>query len=273
MPARTLHSATPEGSTATGGRLPPLVGRDAELHTLLNALTDADAKRGSAVLVVGESGVGKTRLVTALAEQASQRGFDVAVGRGYPVETGVPYAVFSDALLPVLRRLDPSALTLLTRGGTEELAQLFPALAAARTGGASPRGDPSEVKARLLWNFSQFLSRYTAKRPLLVVLENLQWADSASLEMLHFVARQLGGDRLLLVATHNDPELCAPPNCRCATSAGCSGFASRRSRSTAWPSCSRDGSRSKRRALRRSPRGCITGPAAIRYSLMKRSSR
>jgi DNA-binding CsgD family transcriptional regulator/tetratricopeptide (TPR) repeat protein len=217
MPARNPHSATPEGSTANGGHRPPLVGRDAELHTLLNALSDADARRGSAVLLVGESGVGKTRLVTALAEQAAQRGFDVAVGRGYPVETGVPYAVFADALLPLLRRLDPSALTLLTRGGTEELAQLFPVLAAAaRPGSASARGDPSEVKARLLWNFSQFLSRYAARRPLLVVLENLQWADSASLEMLHFVARQLGDDRLLVVATHNDPELRGNPALRAA---------------------------------------------------------
>ena len=108
----------------------------------------------------------------------------------------MPYAVFSDALLPVLRAVEPSVLTLLTRGGTAELTQLFPALDDGRgAASAAPRGDPAELKARLLWNFSQFLSRFAAKRPLLIVLENLQWADSASLEMLHFVARQIGGDR------------------------------------------------------------------------------
>src|SRR5205085_5827721 len=62
------------------------------------------------------------------------------------------------------------------------------------------------LKARLLWNFAQFLARYSAKRPLLIVLENLQWADSASLEMLHFAARQIAGDRVLIVGTHNDPD-------------------------------------------------------------------
>src|SRR5512144_742134 len=104
-----------------------LVGRTAELQTLSTALTDADAGHGQTVFVVGESGIGKTRLVTAVAEQAARRGFTVATGRAYPVETGVPYAVFSDALLPVLRSVEPSVLTLLTRGGTAELAQLFPA--------------------------------------------------------------------------------------------------------------------------------------------------
>ena len=215
MPARPPQSRLSDPLTAASGRVPPLVGRAGELQALAAALNDADAKRGGALFVVGESGIGKTRLVTTLGEQAAQRGFAVAVGRGYPVETGVPYAVFSDALLPLLRGLEPSALTLLTRGGTEELAQLFPALAAGTRGSIAPvRGDPAEVKARLLWNFSQFLSRYAAKRPLLVVLENLQWADSASLEMLHFAARQLGGDRLLIVATHNDPELRGNPALR-----------------------------------------------------------
>jgi DNA-binding CsgD family transcriptional regulator/tetratricopeptide (TPR) repeat protein len=183
-----------------------LVGRAQELSALAASLTSADSGAGSTVFVVGESGIGKTRLVEALVELASRRGFTAAIGRAYPVETGVPYAVFADALTPLLRGIDPSVLTLLTRGGTAELAQLFPALSGERP--ATPaRGDPAELKARLLWNFTQLLSRLAAKKPLLLVLENLQWADSASLEMLHFVARQIGGERVLVVGTHNDPEL------------------------------------------------------------------
>jgi DNA-binding CsgD family transcriptional regulator len=182
------------------------VGRGAEASLLTAALADADAGHGRTFFVVGESGIGKTRLVSSLAEQAAQRGFTVAIGRAYPVETGVPYAVFSDALLPVLRTLEPSVLTLLTRGGTTELMQLFPALDQGTRSASSVRGDPSELKARLLWNFAQFLSRFAAKRPVLIVLENLQWADSASLELLHFVARQIGSDRVLLICTHNDPD-------------------------------------------------------------------
>jgi DNA-binding CsgD family transcriptional regulator len=186
---------------------PSLVGRTTELNALVAALTAADSGSGSTVFVVGESGIGKTRLVEAVLEQAARRGFATAIGRAYPVETGVPYAVFSDALMPLLRGIEPSVLTLLTRGGTAELAQLFPALATGDRPSSPTRGDPAELKARVLWNFTQLLSRLAAKRPLLVVLENLQWADSASLEMLHFVARQIGGERVLMVGTHNDPEL------------------------------------------------------------------
>lgn len=205
--ARPLRSAplvaagkVPQNSSST------LVGRAAETTVFTSALADADAGHGRAFFVVGESGIGKTHLMAWVADLAEQRGFNVAIGRAYPVESGVPYAVFSDALLPLLRGIEPSVLTLLTRGGMAELVQLFPALDAGARSSTAPRGDPAELKARLLWNFAQFLSRFAAKRPLLIVLENLQWADSASLEMLHFVARQAGSDRLLLVGTHNDPE-------------------------------------------------------------------
>lgn len=217
MPRRSPSIET-AGSTivAPPSRSPDqiLVGRAAEVQTLSAALADADASRGSTVFLVGESGIGKTRLVSALAEQAARRGFTVAIGRAYPVETGVPYAVFSDALLPLLRSLESSVLTLLTRGGTAELAQLFPALDGSTRPGSATRGDPAEIKARLLWNFAQFLSRLSAKRPLLIVLENLQWSDSASLEMLHFVARQVATDRLLVIGTHNDPDHRGSPGLR-----------------------------------------------------------
>jgi DNA-binding CsgD family transcriptional regulator/tetratricopeptide (TPR) repeat protein len=199
-------TATPFKKPLTPTSATPLVGRGAETSALTAALADADAGRGRTFLVVGESGIGKTHLVASIAELATQRGFTVAIGRSYPVETGVPYAVFSDALLPLLRAVEPSVLTLLTRGGTAELMQLFPALDQGAKTSSTVRGDPAELKARLLWNFSQFLSRFAAKRPLLLVLENLQWADSASLEMLHFVARQISNDRVLIVGTHNDPD-------------------------------------------------------------------
>jgi len=158
------------------------------------------------IFVAGESGVGKTRLANAIVDRAAERGFTVAIGRAYPVETGIPYAVFSDAMLPLLRTIEPAVLTLLTRGGSADLAQLFPALETGARASGPPRGDPAELKARLLWTFAQLVGRYASKRPLLVVLENLQWADSASLEMLHFTARQIAGDRVLLVGTHNDPD-------------------------------------------------------------------
>ena len=184
----------------------PLVGRAGEQATIAAALDEAGAGRGTTLILAGEGGIGKTRLAQAAVQQAERRGWSVAVGRAYPVESGVPYALFSDALLPLLRRLDQATLQVLTRGGSAELAYLFPALGGG-TERAVPRGDPAEFKSRLLWNFAQFLSRVSAKQPLLVVLENLQWADASSLELLHFVARQVGGkDRVLLLCTYNEAE-------------------------------------------------------------------
>lgn len=185
----------------------PLVGRTAELALLSRTIDAAAQGSGRSVFIVGEGGIGKTRLAAAAAERASRRGWTVAIGRAYPVETGVPYALFSDALLPLLRKLDPATLSILTRGGGAELAYLFPSLATGAdvqrpSGGA----DPSEIKARLLWNFTQFLGRLAAKQPLLVLLENLQWADASSLELFHFVARQLESHRIVLLGTYNEAE-------------------------------------------------------------------
>lgn len=187
----------------------PLLGRAAETATLNAALTAAEQGGGSTLFVIGEPGVGKTRLATAAAEEAERRGFTVAFGRAYPVESGVPYAVFSDALVPVLRALDQSLLSLLARGATAELLQLLPALGPADRAPTPPRGEPAELKARVLWNFAQFLGRFAARRPLLLVLDNLQWADRSSIELLHFVARQIAASRIVIVATWIDAD--APP--------------------------------------------------------------
>ena len=183
----------------------PLVGRADELAFLTATLDAAEARRGSTVFLVGEGGVGKTRLAAALSDDARARGWPVAVGRAYPVETGVPYAPFADALMPLIRALDASTISVLSRGGSAELAALFPALGEAAVA-ARPRGDPSEVKARLLWNITRFLVRLAARKPLLIVLENLQWADASSLELLHFLARQVTSEPLVLLCTYNEAE-------------------------------------------------------------------
>ncbi|MFL5611237.1 MAG: helix-turn-helix transcriptional regulator [Gemmatimonadaceae bacterium] len=185
----------------------PLVGRSAEVALLSKAMDDAAKGKGRSVFILGEGGIGKTRLAAAVADRATRAGWSVAIGRAYPVETGVPYALFSDALLPLVRKLEPAALSILTRGTASELGYLFPNLAASgNRERASSGADPSEIKSRLLWNFGQFLGRLSAKQPMFIVLENLQWADASSLELLHFVARQIESQRIMLLGTYNEAE-------------------------------------------------------------------
>jgi predicted ATPase/DNA-binding CsgD family transcriptional regulator len=188
----------------------PLVGRARETAALTRALDDAERGTSSTVFIAGEGGVGKTRLVDGVVAEAARRGWSVAVGRAYPVETGVPYALFSDALLPTLKAMDSGTLAVMSRGGESELARMFPALDL-RVDARLQRSDAEDVKARLLWNFSQFVRRFGAKRPLLLVLENLHWADASSLELLHFTARQLTGQRVLMLCSYNDAQRDANP--------------------------------------------------------------
>jgi DNA-binding CsgD family transcriptional regulator len=184
----------------------PFVGRQAELRELVHALESGERASPSTIFLAGEGGIGKTRLAEAVVVEAARRGWTTAIGRAYPVESGVPHALFSDALLPTLRALDAASLAVLTRGGEAELARLFPALELRVDARAQARGDPADVKARMLWNFAQFLGRFAAKRPLLIVLENLQWADASSLELLHFIARQLAGQRIVLLCSYNEAQ-------------------------------------------------------------------
>ncbi|MBA3343392.1 MAG: AAA family ATPase [Gemmatimonadaceae bacterium] len=190
----------------------PLVGRAAELSLIASLFSEAEKGSGKTLIVSGEGGVGKTRILSTAAEKAARDGWNVVVGHSYAVETGIPYALFSDALLPSLRMLEPAALSLLTRGSTAELAYLFPALAGPgdRERAAAGTG-ASELKSRLFWNFSQFLGRYATRQPLCLVLENLQWADASSLELFHFVARQISGHPIVLLASYNEAERDANP--------------------------------------------------------------
>ena len=196
-------------TTRSPERIPdplPLVGRTTELAEL-EALLDQGDGGTSIVFIRGDSGVGKSRLVEELAERAGRRHWRVAKGRAYPVETGVPYALFADAWLPIVREMDSSTLTVLTRGGERELSYLFPSLAQ-RGAGYDDLGveDPDEFRTRLMWNFAEFAKRYADREPILCVLEDLQWADQSSLQLLHFLARQTAGSPLLLICTYSDQE-------------------------------------------------------------------
>lgn len=176
----------------------PLVGRKDELDHLYR-LFGHPTRVEPMVLLTGDAGVGKTRMVEAVASEAGRRGWTVAAGRAYPVESGMPYNVLSDAFLPILKELDEAALTVLTRGTSGDLRQLFPALGSADE--VVEGWDPGESRTRLFWSFTEFLKRFAERAPLLIVVEDLQWADASSLSLLHFVTRQLQGESIRILGT------------------------------------------------------------------------
>lgn len=184
----------------------PLVGRTGELAELEALLESRDDTPG-VVFLRGEGGVGKSRVVTELAERAVRRSWQVVKGRAYPAETGMPYALFSDAWLPMLREMDADTLNVLSRGGQAELRHLFPGLAVGSNDDQwHDIGAPDELRTRLMWNFAEFVKRLGGRAPVLCVLEDLQWADESSLHLIHFLARHTRGGRVRFVLTYNDQE-------------------------------------------------------------------
>ena len=188
----------------------PFVGRSEDLAHLRSLLKRALKGKGGALFLTGEAGVGKSRLALLLAEEARGQGWTVATGRAYPAEAGVPYALFSDAMMPTLKELGRESLAVLTRGSETELEVLFPLLRAGRpTPEVSSRTPDSDL--HLYWIFAQFLKALAARPPLLIVLDDLHWADASSVELLRFIARHLVDCSILVVATVNEAERATHP--------------------------------------------------------------
>jgi len=188
-----------------------LVGRDQELMRLETLLERALAGQGRLIAVGGEAGVGKTRLLEELGATARLRGAQVLRGGCYEQER-IPYGPFVEAIGGVCHRLaerDPAALRELGTGLEPELARLVPrlhtllGLEAVR----EPELDSSAGRLRLFDAVSTFLSRLAADRPLLLVLDDLQWADEATLELLHYVARNTRGDPVLIGGAYRAEEV------------------------------------------------------------------
>jgi DNA-binding CsgD family transcriptional regulator len=164
-----------------------LVGRDRERELLDRHLAAALAGRGRLVLIGGEAGIGKTALATALCRSAEAQGALVLVGRCYDLTETPPYGPWVD-----LFRHYPAR---------EGLPALPPHLA--RIGTAGPVASHDALFAQV----QDFLLSVAATRPLVLLLDDLHWADPASLDLLRFLAREFTQAAILLLATYREDEL------------------------------------------------------------------
>src|SRR4051794_12595876 len=162
---------------------PPLVGRDRELALLDERLTAAQGGRGSLVLIAGEAGIGKTALADCLARAAMDAQLTVLAGHCYDRTETPPY------------------------GPWREIGRRVEALPDAVNAPPVPRLDGATSQADLFAQAHDFLAALTTLRPAVLVLEDLHWADRASLDLLRFVAHGLGDLPLLLVGTYRSEEL------------------------------------------------------------------
>jgi tetratricopeptide (TPR) repeat protein len=181
--------------------LGPLVGRGVEMDRLLAVLDAVGSGLGRVALLAGEPGVGKTRLAQELMRQAGERGFRVLAGRCYEQYASLPFYPFVEALTAAMAVASP-ALRLEVPRRFAYLGRLLPDLVA-----SPPVRDGEDVRLRIWYAVGGFLAALGAEAPLAVVLDDLHWADSASLELLLYLARRAAGDRVLLVGTYRDIEV------------------------------------------------------------------
>ena len=176
-----------------------LVGRAEELGSLDQALAEADQGRAGAIELVGEPGIGKTRLLAELAARADARGRLVLSGSASELEHDLPFSVFVDALDEYLRGLDPSFLAGLDEGVCTELAHVFPALSALATA-----RDPAVQHERYRTHRAvcALLETLAEGRPLVLVLDDLHWADPASVELLGALLRRPPAAAVLMALAH-----------------------------------------------------------------------
>jgi class 3 adenylate cyclase/tetratricopeptide (TPR) repeat protein len=184
------------------------VGREAELEQLRDALNGALAGRGGLLLLVGEPGIGKTRTAEELATYAQVRGANVHWGRSHEGEGAPAYWPWAQAIRSYVREADPVALAWELGQGAGDVAHLVPEVRE-RLGDVSeaPALDSDEARFRLFDSIATFLVGASRSRPLVVILDDLHWADEPSLLLLKFVARQASDSGLLVVGTYRDVEL------------------------------------------------------------------
>jgi DNA-binding SARP family transcriptional activator len=185
----------------------PLYGRDQELRRLLGVYDAAAAGAGGVITVLGEPGIGKTRLLQEFALSARRRGGLVLAGRCLEGAWVPPYQAFVEAIIGYAAEVSPGRLRADLGAAAGPLAQLVPGLRELL--GDLPTAaplQPDEERLRLLDAVARFLAGLTAHGPVVLVLDDLHWADASTLVTLRHVARVGARQRLLLVGAYRSGE-------------------------------------------------------------------
>ena len=183
-----------------------LVGREEELSTLEDALLAACRGEGSVVVLAGDAGMGKSRLCTELADRAERIGATVLEGSCSEADIALPYLPFLEAIGNYLSTGESAKLRERLGVHIQELSKVFPQLAEA----ASPANNGAETpdaRLRLFEAILALLGLASEERGLLLIVEDLHWADASTRELLDYITRRLRNRRMLVVATYRRDEM------------------------------------------------------------------
>jgi hypothetical protein len=184
------------------------VGREPELKQLQSTFDTAISGQGGLVMVVGEPGIGKTAICQQLATYVSLRGGRTLVGHCYEEGSlSLPYLAFVEAMRTYVLARDPDGLRSDLGTGAADVARIVSEVRDRVAVELRDAGDPEDDRWRLLQSVTTFLRNAASVQPLVIVLEDLHWADRGTLDLLQHVARNLQGARLVVVGTYRDVEV------------------------------------------------------------------
>jgi len=181
---------------------PVFVGRHAELRVARSILDGALTRDSGLLLVAGEAGVGKTRLVEETVAYARRNGMQVLSGHCVQLGTeGLPFAPVAEALRELIRGTGREQLDALLGPARELVARLIP------SAGEAAQAQPALTTSQLLELVLGLIERLSASQPLLLIVEDLHWADRSTLELATFLAQNLRGVPVAMVITYRSDEV------------------------------------------------------------------
>jgi tetratricopeptide (TPR) repeat protein len=204
--ANRLHvDAVPLDSLARDAS--PFVGRGSEFGLLIGLLARLTAGPGHVALVEGEPGIGKSRLLAELERYCAARALVTLSANCYEIERAMPYQPVIELTGKALEVAPKEALEKLPAVSLAEIAALVPALAERVAVPALSADFPDARRARLFAAIAQLFDALAAGRQLVVMVDDIQWADDASAQFLHYLARQAARRPLLLVCAYRDEDV------------------------------------------------------------------
>ncbi|MBA2288359.1 MAG: AAA family ATPase [Ktedonobacteraceae bacterium] len=185
---------------------PHLIGRAGQLATLHLLVEQAKRGEGHLALISGEAGIGKSRLVAEIKTSTTRQGFLVVQGNCFPADLTYPYAPLLDLLRSLFASRPAATLATELERLARDLFPLLPELVPQQTAPLLPL-EPEQEKRRLFAVLANFFTHLSASSPLLLIIEDVHWSDSTSLDFLSMFARRIVSQPLLLLVTYRQDEM------------------------------------------------------------------
>jgi tetratricopeptide (TPR) repeat protein len=206
-PAASIH-ASPESAIGAASDATPFVGRSSEYGLLIGLVARLAAGAGHTVLLEGEPGIGKSRLMREVARYADAQGLRTLTTNCYEIERAIPYQPIVDLVTRALDAASPAALRNIAPVSAAELVALVPAVAERFPDLPQLSRDfPEARQARLARAVGQLLEASREARPFILMVDDIQWADEASAQVLHYLARHVADRPALVIYAYRDDEL------------------------------------------------------------------